>query len=248
MNGEKAELLFTSPPYSDLREYTGDGDLSPENISKFIPAFAEHCEYHAVNLGIVRRNQEIFPYWDIYIDRAHEAGLKLMAWNVWDKGECGSIGMQSAFVPIRHEWIFVFGTKDKDLNLTWEKKPESIRYRSTNTVRQKDGTTKRTTVGDTTKPFKEMESVVCCSPELSQTIRALHPATFPVALPSEYIQSMTNEHDAVCEPFGGSGTTMIACEQLDRRCFMMEISPRYCDVIIKRWEDFTGQTAVLIEE
>lgn len=47
---------------------------------------------------------------------------------------------------------------------------------------------------------------------------------------------------------GVSGSTLIACEQLDRRCFMMEISEHYCDVIIKRWEEFTGQKAELVEE
>ena len=171
-----------------------------------------------------------------------------MAWNVWDKGECGSVGMQSAFIPIRHEWIFIFGTKDKDLNLTWEKKPESINDKQYHTQRMKDGTTKRMTRGDTTHAFKEMESVILITPEKLNSVRALHPATFPVKFPAEYIQALTNENDAVCEPFGGSGTTMLACEQLDRRCFMMEISEHYCDVIIKRWEDFTGQKAELIEE
>ena len=43
--------------------------------------------------------------------------------------------------------------------------------------------------------------------------------------------------------FGGSGTTMIACEQLDRRCYMMELDPHYCDVIIDRWETYTGRKA-----
>lgn len=46
--------------------------------------------------------------------------------------------------------------------------------------------------------------------------------------------------------FGGTGTTLIACEQLNRTCYMMELDPHYCDVIIKRWEDFTGQKAVLL--
>ena len=50
----------------------------------------------------------------------------------------------------------------------------------------------------------------------------------------------------VLDPFGGTGTTMIACEQLERRCRMMEIDPHYCDVIIDRWEAFTGKKAVLL--
>ena len=247
MDGEHSELLFTSPPYSDIREYEKGTDVSVKKLAKFIDAFAPYAEYQAVNLGIKRGNREIIPYWDKYIRQAQESGLKLMAWNVWDKGECGSVGMQSAFIPIRHEWIFVFGTKEKNINLTWAKKPESIGYRSTSTQRQKDGTTKHTTKGDMTHAYKKMESVCLISPSKNNNERQLHPATFPVALPAEYIQSLTNEGDIVTEPFGGSGSTLIACEQLDRRCFMMEISPHYCDVIIKRWEDFTGKKAELIE-
>lgn len=48
--------------------------------------------------------------------------------------------------------------------------------------------------------------------------------------------------------FGGSGSTLIACEQLNRKCYMCELDPHYCDVIIQRWEDFTGKKAVRIEQ
>lgn len=48
--------------------------------------------------------------------------------------------------------------------------------------------------------------------------------------------------------FGGSGSTLIACEQLNRKCYMCELDPKYVDVIIDRWEKFTGKKAVLIEE
>jgi len=51
----------------------------------------------------------------------------------------------------------------------------------------------------------------------------------------------------IYDPFLGSGTTLIACEQLSRKCYGMEISPAYCDVIVKRWEDFTGKKAELIK-
>ena len=55
------------------------------------------------------------------------------------------------------------------------------------------------------------------------------------------------KNDSVIDLFGGTGTTMIACEQLKRSCYMMEIEPVYCDLIIKRWEDFTGEKAVKID-
>lgn len=69
-------------------------------------------------------------------------------------------------------------------------------------------------------------------------------ACFPVALPQKGIELMTQRGDNVYDPFGGSGSTLIACEKLNRRCYMMEIEPIYCQVIIDRWEQFTGQKAI----
>jgi DNA modification methylase len=74
-----------------------------------------------------------------------------------------------------------------------------------------------------------------------------HPTEKPVEVPSKAISFSSNEHQCVLDLFGGSGSTLIACEQLNRICYMMEIDPIYCDVIVKRWENFTGQKAVLAE-
>ena len=247
MGGARAELLFTSPPYADMRTYNGGKELSTELLARFIPAYAPHCEYQAVNMGIKRQDHEIVQYWDDYIASAHDAGLKLMAWNVWDKMMCGSVGQQMSFVPIRHEFIFVFGTKDRPLNKTWEKKPENIGRFNPKRRRNADGTmsklhSTRGSVGDVSNPYKEMESVVSVMVETG-AIREKHPAVFPVGLPAEYIKAFTDEGDVVAEPFGGSGTTLIACEQLGRECRCMELDPSYCDVIIERWQNLTGETA-----
>ena len=66
----------------------------------------------------------------------------------------------------------------------------------------------------------------------------------PVALCAKYIQLYSKKN--VLDMFGGSGSTMIACEQLGRKCYMSEIDPHYCDVIIDRWEKFTGKTARIV--
>ena len=58
----------------------------------------------------------------------------------------------------------------------------------------------------------------------------------------------TKEEDYVYDPFGGSGTTLIACEKSNRKCLMMELSPHYCDVIVKRWEKLSGKKAMLSSE
>jgi len=245
MNGEKARILFTSPPYSDMREYEGGKDLSVDHISLFIAAYRPFVDYQCVNLGIQRKDNEIVQYWDEYIRVAKEAGYKLLAWNIWDKTMAGSIGQQKAFFPIRHEWIFVFGTEFYEINQTWEKKEDSINNNRKRKVRQKDGSTKYSSRGDTSNKYKQMESVLTLHAELSD-IRRLHPAMFPVALPAEYIQAMTDKDDIVIEPFCGSGTTLIACEQTGRICYGMELEPKYVDVIISRWEQMTGQKAVLL--
>lgn len=246
MDGKKARMLFTSPPYSDMREYEGGKDLSVDNITMFIPTYRNFTDYQCVNLGLQRKNHEIYAYWDRYIEIAKDSGYKLMAWNVWDKTKCGSIGNQSAFFPIRHEWIFVFGTEFYEINLTWKKAEGSIiQGAKERRVRQADGSLSVSTTGDLSQPYKQMESVLQMLPEQGAIIKS-HPATFPVGLPSEYIKAMTDKKDIVIEPFCGSGTTLIACEQLDRICYGMELEPKYVDVIIKRWEDFTGEKAVLL--
>ena len=68
----------------------------------------------------------------------------------------------------------------------------------------------------------------------------------PVELCAKYIQLYGKNN--ILDLFGGSGSTLIACEQLDRTCYMMELDPKYCDVIIKRWEKFTGEKAVLLND
>ena len=98
-----------------------------------------------------------------------------------------------------------------------------------------------------TIPFHgTLKNIVHISNQRSTEFANVHNATMPVAVASHFIENFAKE--TVLDLFGGTGTTLIAAEQLKRRCFMMEISTRYCDVIIKRWENLTGQTAVLLEE
>lgn len=75
-----------------------------------------------------------------------------------------------------------------------------------------------------------------------------HPTEKPIAVPAMAITHSSKPGDSVLDMFGGSGSTLIACEQTGRNCYMMELDPRYCDVIIKRWENFTGEKAVLLDD
>jgi site-specific DNA-methyltransferase (adenine-specific) len=70
-----------------------------------------------------------------------------------------------------------------------------------------------------------------------------HPTQKPVKLLADIIKDYSQENDIVLDVFGGSGSTLIACEQTNRKCYMMEIDEHYCSVIIKRWENYTGLKA-----
>lgn len=72
---------------------------------------------------------------------------------------------------------------------------------------------------------------------------AEHPTMKPIELFAYQIQNSSRKGDIVLDSFGGSGTSIIACEQLNRKCYMMELDPHYCDVIVARWEKLTGKTA-----
>ena len=74
----------------------------------------------------------------------------------------------------------------------------------------------------------------------------IHNATFPIEFVSHFIDNFTSQGKLVFDNFGGLGITLIACEQTNRKCYMMEIDPFYCSVIIERWEKLTGNKAVKI--
>lgn len=74
-----------------------------------------------------------------------------------------------------------------------------------------------------------------------------HPTMKPIKLIARLITNSFKKNQIVLDLFGGSGTTIMACEQIDRTCYMMEYDPRYVDVIIERWEEFTGRKAELLD-
>ena len=91
---------------------------------------------------------------------------------------------------------------------------------------------------------QEQSTIYCDKPNASK----LHPTMKPVKLVARFLLNSSQRGDVVADIFGGSGTTLIACEQLGRKCRMMELDPHYCDVIIARWEQFTGRKAELLHE
>ena len=84
--------------------------------------------------------------------------------------------------------------------------------------------------------------------EKKVSVNDLHPTMKPIKLLAKLLRNSTRQGDNVLDAFGGSGSTLMACEQTGRTCFMMEFEPKYVDVIIKRWESFTGEKAVLLND
>jgi DNA modification methylase len=242
MDGKKAELCFTSPPYTEQREYNGGKELSTEYLVKFISTTYGKANFFAINLGYSRKDGSVDRYWDYYIKEAILCGLKLLSWNVWDKGECGSIGNQAAMFGITHEWIFVFGNDRKELNLTEANKSAGEQANHTGN-RQADGLIKKSKER-IVRPNSQLKTVYQC---VAQKARddINHPARFPVEFAQGYIEAMTDSGQYVYDPFGGSGSTLIACEKTNRINYSMELDERYCDVIVKRWQDFVGKQATL---
>jgi DNA modification methylase len=239
MNGENADFLFTSPPYLEMREYNNNSDLSLDSIIQFIPSFSKYVDFMAVNLGLSRKNGRINCYWNEYIKIAEETGFPLTSWNIWSRaGMGGSIANMSAMFPIEHEWIFIFGGEKSRVNRTKENKSAGLHTGISN--RQKDGSTKKTSP----KLVAEFGRMGTIYTGCYATGEKGHPAAFPVHLPEAYIEACSSSYGKVVEPFGGSGSTLIACEKTGRRCFCMEIDPIYCDLIIARWEKYSGLQAI----
>lgn len=239
MNGRTAEFCFTSPPYADQREYNGGKELSTEHLATFIRAASGACSFFAINLGMSRKDGEINSYWDDYINEARNTGLKFVSWNVWDRsGEGGSIGNMTASFPINHEWILVFASNAPDINRTIPNKHGGKGVSATIRSADSQFVSRKSVVHEMGK----LGTVLKCGVQRGKNE---HPAMFPVELPQTYIEACTDAGSIVYEPFGGSGSTLIACEKTGRTARLMELDPKYCDVIVRRWQDFTGQQATL---
>jgi DNA modification methylase len=199
MDRERAALLFTSPPYLDVRQFGEGQDLSVDYLAKFLPVFAEHAELIVVNLGLVRRDNSVVRYWDAYIESAEEAGLDFLAWNIWDKGPSGAQPRgHGDFFPPQHEWLLVFGKEPKRLYRTV---PNASAGKLTTTTRRQPDGTLRTSRPLTTLPSRPIGSVFTLPGERRETRRWNHPAVFPAELPKAYIEALSNPNDIIIDPF-----------------------------------------------
>ena len=243
MGGEKAALCFTSPPYAQQRDYEGeakelvkDWDGLMRGVFANLP-MADDGQV-LVNLGLIHRDGEWIPYWDGWIEWMSQQGWRRFGWYVWDKGESGR--KDGSRLATEHEWVFHFGKKAVDpikaeqCVSAGQHQMKAVNYSARDGAHR---TYDRPVVINDTKSRGSI-----CHVRRTSVASVDHPALFPVRLADWFVGSWPG---SVLDPFLGSGTTMISAEMLGRRAYCLEIEPRYVDVAVKRWEQFTGRKAVL---
>ena len=229
VGGHPADMTFTDPPYG-----VAIGDKN-KMLDEAGGGKSGQCKENIV--GDTLAEDELYPLLKAAFVNVREASAEDAVYFITSP-QGGSLGlmmmmmMRDAGLPVRHVLMwrknaptFSVGRLDYDYQhepifYTWADRHHNFRrgkYRST--------------VWDFPKPRASR----------------LHPTMKPVELVANAILDGTEKNMVVLDPFGGSGSTLIACEQLGRKCRMMEIDPHYCDVIIDRWEAFTGKKAVLLD-
>jgi len=219
-------MIFTDPPYgvaigdkNAMLNSVQKAGRCCENIANDTLSVPELYKVLTKAMSNVRENMKEDACYFVAAPPGGDFGLMMMM-------------MQDAGLRVRHQIVWRKDSATFSLGrLDYDYQHEAIMYTWTKSHHNYRGGKFRTSVWDIPKPRK-------CD---------LHPTMKPVELVANCILDGSKEGDVVLDAFGGSGTTMIAAEQLNRKCFMMELDPHYCDVIIARWEKFTGRTAELIE-
>ena len=255
MNGEEADICFTSPPYAQQRDYkTGpqDWDALMQGVFSILPV--KLGAQVLVNLGLVHHDGEWAPYWTPWIEWMRSAGWRRFGWYVWDKGP-GLPGDWNGRLAPSHEFIFHFNRTAVRARKTKDKLPESIKVMGggirRGAMRRKDGTmAARSNRAAGLQPTKIPDSVIrVLRINVGDNAGGTgHPAPFPVALVTEVLTAFCDAGAVCFEPFSGSGTQIVSAEENSRQCCAMEISPAYVDASVKRWSKFTGRSAMLADD
>lgn len=225
MGGQQAEIAFTSPPYNVGASATLNGNTHMTDC-KYQSGNDDLSDYDDLLAGTTD-NMLMFSKW-AFINLQMLANNKqtICEWlNNYKDMLCDiAIWYKTATAPAmaervmnsQYEFIFIFSNENNSRAIG-------------------------------TKNFRgTVSNVYEGSAQRKNEYAEVHSATFPVDFAEHFIKNFTNTTDSVLDVFGGTGTTLIVCEQLNRKCFMCELDPHYCDIIISRWETLTGREAVLI--
>lgn len=232
--GERAAIVFTDPPYNiSAREIgqtceamhgdfaMGSGEMSPGEFTEFL----------ATTFGHLKRYSEDGSIHYICMDWRHASEILTAGNQIYDeyKNLCvwakSSAGM-GTFYRSQHELVFVFksgkGTHQNNFKLGQHDRYRSNvwRYPSVMHLEEKDGDKK------------------------GKEALQLHPTMKPVSLIEDALKDCSRRNEIVLDAFLGSGSTLIAAEKTNRVCYGIELSPRYVDVCINRWQEWTSEDAI----
>lgn len=219
MNGKKARMVFTDPPYemgldTDFSGMQNHLDFAKEKGftggKKYNQGKVDEFHPEMINAVFTIDAEEMFlwgaDYFAELLPNKNDG-----SWIVWDKRANGNGDIDADYSSDK-----MYGSC---FELCWSKKKH----------KRDIARVKWAGVFGTEQEFDH---------------KRYHPTQKPIRLAGWFLERYSKEGDNVIDLFGGSGSTLIACEQLKRRCFMMELDPHYCDVIIARWEKLTGKEAV----
>lgn len=219
MNGELADISFSSPPYnagfgkniskSKSKYLHAEDNKTQEQYTKFITQYIACAmgasKYTFCNIQWLKNNYQSI------IDLLVTYRNKIADIIIWDKTRAQP-NIANNVLNSQFEFVFCFSQKGN---------------RNIGTI-----------------PFHgTLKNIVTIAPGHND-YSAIHNAVFPIELAGYFIDNFAK--DSVLDLFGGSGTTIVAAEQLGRKCYMMELDPYYCDVIIARWEKLTGEKAIKV--
>lgn len=257
INGERAHLLFTSPPYANQRDYTTGGIVDWNALMQGVFGAARSALHEdaqiLVNLGLVHRDGEWQPYWDGWIEWMRTQGWRRFGWYVWDQSVTVPGDWAGRLAP-RHEFVFHFNRRSRKPNkivpCTWAGHETHLRADGSSTaMRGKDGKVGAWNhAGQPTQEFRIPDSVVEVTRQRGRIGEGIdHPAVFPLGLPKFFIEAYTDAGEIVFEPFAGSGTTLLAGQLTGRPVRAIELAPEYVDVALRRWLQHHPGTVPVLE-
>lgn len=243
MNGNYADLMMTDPPYN-VNVSNSDG-MTIENDNMSSNAFANFLNYVFENASKVLKAGGAFYVWHgdnetVNFRTAmsnHELLIKQCL--IWVKN--GSTFGRSDY-HWRHEPC-LYGWKEGAAHYFINDFTQDTVIEDKIDINK----LKKEEMKDLLKELLSEKTPSTIIHEDKPLKNDLHPTMKPVRLIAKLIKNSSKTDEIVLDLFGGSGTTMVACEQLNRKCYMMEYDPRYVDVIIKRWEQLTGLKAKQIK-
>jgi site-specific DNA-methyltransferase (adenine-specific) len=242
MEGETADLLLTDPPYNVNYE-SADGKTI-ENDHMGAAAFLEFLTAAFATANEFLRLGGAFYIWHAdsegynFRTAAKNIGWQIRQCLIWNKN-CFVLGRQD--YQWKHEPC-LYGWKDGAAHFFVDDRTQSTVFEDKGVDFKKLKKEELVQLLQNICAAKVSTSVIDCDrPSRSEE----HPTMKPVKLLALQIRNSSRMGEIVLDPFGGSGSTLIACEQLGRKARLVELDPKYCDVILNRWEKLTGGTATL---